>query len=390
MITMSKFSIALFLALSVLLLTQSQVMADPKLSSKENVERGNDLSRQKKHQKAYDLYYKDIKPTRKFKDWLKKYIQKYDIQTDTDEFELPPGTSAGSKSERKLIPKRVAVIDLQAKEGVSVSVAELLSDNLRATLFDFGTFDLMNREDMTAIFKELKFQASGACDTACVVETGMALGVEKMISGSIGKVGDLYAVSLRMVDIEKARNEVVLAEQYAGSENGLPSFISTTGEKLADRAMKIWAKAEGWTYTPPKRKKGRKSQVIYREKTHKTLVAGILGIFPGFGQRYNKQKTKALVLGGLHVVGLGGTIISFIKGTNAKNEYLSAQSGSDFEGLFAVATKSRKLNHTIALITVGITGISVLDALLSAGGYEKRVSVSFQQSGGGILFAYKF
>ena len=104
---------------------------------------------------------------------------------------------------------RVAVMDLHAKAGVSKDLASLLSDTLRAAAFNERVFDLMNREDMADILREVKFQQSGACEsTSCVVSMGNALGVEKIITGSIGKLDDRYVLTVKLVDIAKSKNDI--------------------------------------------------------------------------------------------------------------------------------------------------------------------------------------
>lgn len=260
--------------------------------------------------------------------------------------------------------KRVAVLDLKTRDGVSESIAALLSDNLRSTLFEFDAFDLLNREDMDSIFKEIKFPASGACDTSCVVEAGTALGVEKMVSGSIGKVGNLFALSLRMMDIEKAHNEVVLSEQYSGTDTGLPGFVDAAGEKLADQAMKTWAKDEGWVYTPPKRDKGLRRQDIYREKMHKPVVAGVLGVIPGAGQAYNKQKLKAISLAVLWVGAITATVLTDAKMQDAKAAYQDANYGADFDGLIEDHVGWRRKNKVAFTVVLSLPLVSVVDAFL--------------------------
>ena len=39
----------------------------------------------------------------------------------------------------------------------------------------------------------------------CIVQVGQMLGVDRMIAGSVGKVGTIYTVSLRMIDVETGR-----------------------------------------------------------------------------------------------------------------------------------------------------------------------------------------
>ena len=55
---------------------------------------------------------------------------------------------------------------------------------------------------MKDLLEEQRFQITGCVEQACAVEIGRLLGARKMVIGSVGKVGDTFTVSLRMVDVE--------------------------------------------------------------------------------------------------------------------------------------------------------------------------------------------
>jgi len=98
----------------------------------------------------------------------------------------------------------IAVMNLEAPD-VSSSAQLALSDRLRVELFNTGRFSVMERNQMQDILKEQGFQQTGCTTNECVVEAGRLLGVDRMIAGSVGKVGTIYTVSLRMIDIETGR-----------------------------------------------------------------------------------------------------------------------------------------------------------------------------------------
>jgi hypothetical protein len=118
-----------------------------------------------------------------------------------------------------------AILDLEAK-GLSETEAGSLSDRLRSELFYTGAFDVMERGKMQDILKEQGFQQSGACNTnACAVEVGQLIGVQKMIAGSLGKVGKTYSVILRMVDVRTGRVEQSVTEDYTGEIDKLLTVV---------------------------------------------------------------------------------------------------------------------------------------------------------------------
>jgi TolB-like protein len=103
----------------------------------------------------------------------------------------------------------LAVHDLQA-EGVEQSEAKLISERLRAGLLNTGLYRVMERGQMDAVLKEQMFQQSGACsDQACLVEMGQLLGVEQVLSGTVGKIGQTYTLAVRLIDV--ATGEILTA-----------------------------------------------------------------------------------------------------------------------------------------------------------------------------------
>ena len=95
----------------------------------------------------------------------------------------------------------VGVLDLDAS-NLDPGEARVISDRLRYFINSQPVFQLIERAKMVNIMEELGFQLSGACDTdECVVQVGKILGASKMIAGSIGRVGTIYTLQVRIVDI---------------------------------------------------------------------------------------------------------------------------------------------------------------------------------------------
>ncbi|TFH02837.1 MAG: hypothetical protein E4H13_00755 [Calditrichales bacterium] len=95
----------------------------------------------------------------------------------------------------------VAVLDLEPT-GIDASDAQFLSDRLRAELFETGKFRVVEREKMNEILQEQGFQQSGCTSVECAVEIGQLLNVRTMIAGNLGKIENVYSISLRMIDVQ--------------------------------------------------------------------------------------------------------------------------------------------------------------------------------------------
>ena len=70
----------------------------------------------------------------------------------------------------------------------------------------------------------------GCTSTQCLTALGQ-MDVAKLISGSVGKIGDTYSISLNLFDTQNARAENALSE-FCRSENDLISVLQQTVRKL--------------------------------------------------------------------------------------------------------------------------------------------------------------
>jgi hypothetical protein len=132
----------------------------------------------------------------------------------------------------------IAVNDLSGK-GIEQSSAAIISDRLRSELISVGVFRVLERNEMATILKEQGFQRSGACDEAlCLVEIGQLLGVERMVAGSVGKIGTLYTLSLRMINVATGQILFTVDEDYEGEIKGFLSVaVGNAAKRLAVGAV---------------------------------------------------------------------------------------------------------------------------------------------------------
>ncbi|MFH1762324.1 MAG: CsgG/HfaB family protein [bacterium] len=136
----------------------------------------------------------------------------------------------------------VAVLDFQAK-GMSAEEVTALSDRFRTELFNVGKFIVMERGQMDAIMNEQGFQKSGACtDEACLVEMGQLLGVDRMVAGSIGKLGQLYLINVRIINIATGQIERTVSEDCNCPIEGLIVSLKKVAMKLGGEEKKAESK----------------------------------------------------------------------------------------------------------------------------------------------------
>ena len=110
----------------------------------------------------------------------------------------------------------IAVVDFNGN-NISDGEVRALTDRLRTELFNTKYFKVIEREMMQEVLKEQGFQQSGCTTDECMVEIGRLIGVEKIIGGSISKVGNIYSVSSRIVNVETGEIENTAVYDHTGN-----------------------------------------------------------------------------------------------------------------------------------------------------------------------------
>jgi TonB family protein len=109
----------------------------------------------------------------------------------------------------------MAVLDFDAK-GVSESEASALNDRLNQEMHKHGIFTLIERGQIKSIIEEQGFQQSGCTTSECAVEVGGLLGAQKIVVGRVSRIGLLYTVSARIVDVQTGIIDHIASYDHRG------------------------------------------------------------------------------------------------------------------------------------------------------------------------------
>ena len=206
-----------------------------------------------------------------------------------------------------VIPKSstVAIIDFDAR-GISTLEAQTLTDRFRTSVVGTGAVIVVERAMMLDIIEEQGLQQSGCTSSECAVEVGALLGVEYMIGGSIGKLGDTFTIDSRLISVESGASVQVKEITYQGKVDGLIVEIQVLAYQM-------------FGIQPPKS--------LINMRTGGLLTAGLIKVktkmgsamrstlFPGWGQFYSEKKLSGyLWLGG--ELAVSGLILSSISSFN--------------------------------------------------------------------------
>jgi TolB-like protein len=100
---------------------------------------------------------------------------------------------------------KVAVMPLQAGEGVPEKTAASISDALVSEVLKVPGHKVITQSDIQQILSLEKQKRMLGCteDAACMAEVGGALGVDYLLVGNVAKLGASWLVHLKLMDVKK-------------------------------------------------------------------------------------------------------------------------------------------------------------------------------------------
>ena len=125
-----------------------------------------------------------------------------------------------------------AVIDFDGL-GITTMEAITLTQRLAGEMVKTNAFILVDRSQMKEILSEQGFQQSGCTSAECAVEIGNLLGVEQMVSGSFGKIGETYTIEAKLFSVETSETIRAVNKTYKGAVDGLITQVELVAWDLA-------------------------------------------------------------------------------------------------------------------------------------------------------------
>jgi TolB-like protein len=105
------------------------------------------------------------------------------------------------------------ILPFESRTGMKPGEAESVMDMLAASLQKTGRFVVIERKQLNAVMQEQGFQAAQEGETN-VAKAAKILAVHKMISGSIGKLGDNYVLNIKMIDVGTSEVTIAISRSY--------------------------------------------------------------------------------------------------------------------------------------------------------------------------------
>ena len=209
----------------------------------------------------------------------------------------------------------VAVLDFEGR-GISILESQTLTDRFTTELSNTDRVRMVDRNTMTDVLVEQGFSSGECTSEECAAEVGAALGVEFMINGTIGLIGNTYTIDCKMFSVATGAAESMKNVSYQGEVDGLITEMEILAWDILEipipaklkkkRQMGMAAFMENQAFAPPK----TKTQSLLRSAA-----------FPGLGQLYNDRKLEGYAFAGSAVL-FGALAMTSNSGfTKAQTDY---------------------------------------------------------------------
>jgi TolB-like protein len=128
----------------------------------------------------------------------------------------------------------LAVLDFEGK-NTSQETADAVTELLRTSLFNTGRFTVVERAKVAQILEEQQFQSSGLTHMDQAVEIGRLLNVQKIMAGSLSRLGETFVMNTRIVDVQSGAVDLAVSKKSPGGEENLPETIDDLARSIVDR-----------------------------------------------------------------------------------------------------------------------------------------------------------
>ena len=125
----------------------------------------------------------------------------------------------------------VAILDFEGR-GINQMEAATLTDRLMSEMVNTDAVILVERNQMNEILQEQGLQQAGCTSSECAAEVGALLGVQNMVSGAFGKLGNTYTVDAKMFSVETGATIRSSSKTHKGDVDGLLVIIEIVAWEL--------------------------------------------------------------------------------------------------------------------------------------------------------------
>jgi hypothetical protein len=249
--------------------------------------------------------------------------------------------------------QKVAVLDVRAVQGVQPGTATILTAIIAGDTAAAG-YDVLSQADIGALigFERQKKMLGCGDDSSCLAEIGGALGVDYILVGSLGAMGALFRLDLKLVDAKKARVRSRVGVTVDGNESKLVAAIQKAVRDLLNPL--ISTEPPGLAKTPAKSDIAAKSTGTASTASSRSSTTGVATTAS------DDRRTWAYVTGGTGAALLLGGVVFGLQAKSAYDAEKKASADGDAAAYDSNKSKAKSMSTAADVcFLLGATGVGV-------------------------------
>ena len=138
----------------------------------------------------------------------------------------------GDNKTRETVLK-TAVVEFQERGSLGMQDAgTIIAEWLTTALNKTGGFEVYERLSLSTLLEEHRLGTSGLMDEKSIAEIGRIRGVEAIVTGSVSKLGSIYSVTAKVIDVATAKI-ITSADIKVNDVNAIVAEIDKLAWELA-------------------------------------------------------------------------------------------------------------------------------------------------------------
>jgi TolB-like protein len=149
----------------------------------------------------------------------------------TIQFEKPTALRVGDKI-RIAVPKKIiAIVDFDVIRGHDKSIGTISMESITTAIVESGQFNVVERNKLKAVLRELELGASGLTDSQNAGKLGRLLQADLILTGTFADMGGFWNVNLRLINVSSGLIVSAFEEKA--------SFTDIKPEAIRDNSIDI-------------------------------------------------------------------------------------------------------------------------------------------------------
>lgn len=244
----------------------------------------------------------------------------------------------------------LAALDIKASHGVPPELAQLMGEILLSELKASGKFgSVLGSSDMQAMLDmEQQKTALGCEEDSCLAQLGGALGVPYLLTASLGKLGESFVITVKIIEVDAAEVKVRAVENAAHEQHLRPVLAYLVGVAT--------------------------SELFGGKKPERPTLAAVAPTVAASGAGANWTRIARFSGFGLTAAGIGLTVIAQLSLNSLGEELENLEAGKRALGNASPAQDRRiQALHTTDIpgaetnraLGIGVTAVGLVAALSS-------------------------